>query len=73
MTGENKVNSHSVQLKFSWVCKLEWSLQKKSAVCTLLSLIRVIHINIIIMKIYKFHIYIAISYISISSEVLARS
>ena len=28
LTCENKVNSYSNQLKFSWVCKLEWSLTK---------------------------------------------
>ena len=28
VTGENNVNYDSVQLKFSWVCKLEWSLTK---------------------------------------------
>ena len=26
VTGENKVNSYSKQLKLSWVCKSEWSL-----------------------------------------------
>ena len=31
LTCENKVNSFSNQLEFSWVCKLEWSLTTSSA------------------------------------------
>ena len=30
VTGENKVNSYSVQLKFSWECNSEWSLTKST-------------------------------------------